>query len=346
MSGTSLDGLDIVLCRFDYQSGRWEYNLLKAQTVGYPSDWKMLLADAPELSGRALMQLHRDYGRWTGEVVLDFLSDCADRPDFIASHGHTVFHEPHKQLNFQLGDGAMIAAITGLTTLSDFRSLDICLNGQGAPLVPIGDDLLFHDYAACVNIGGFANVSCCREGRRIAWDICPVNFVINHLVAAKGMSMDRNGELGAGGRILPDLLAALNSLNYYYVAAPKSLGQEWVDGIFWPLIKPYAAHPLPDILRTLYEHFSDVMSFDLQPFTEDDRILFTGGGVYNTFLMQLLQTKLRASMVVPNAELVEYKEAIVFAFLGVLRHRREVNCLQGVTGASDNSCSGGEIVRG
>ncbi len=340
MSGTSLDGLDIVLCELERQGDDWSYALLKQQTVAYTDSWRARLQDAPGLSGRALLLLHREYGEWMAREVNTFLVDVPQQPDLIASHGHTVFHEPDKEFNFQLGDGNVLAAQTGITAIADFRSLDVCLNGQGAPLVPIGDELLFANYRACVNIGGFVNVSCRVGGERIAWDICPANFVTNRLVQPMGLSMDANGAMGAKGVVVPALQQELDALDYYQQTAPKSLSQEWVEQYVWPVIDKYEKCDVNDILRTYYEHITDVMAKNLNKHVPSGSILFTGGGVYNTFLMDLIKAKVKAEVIVPVANLVDYKEALVFAFLGLLRYRGEVNCLKSVTGASRDSSSG------
>ncbi|WP_439184393.1 anhydro-N-acetylmuramic acid kinase [Carboxylicivirga taeanensis] len=340
MSGTSLDGLDIVLCEFTWSQEQWHYTLLKHTTIAYPNTWQKRLKEAPALPGKELLMLHREYGQWLGTAVSGFLKGLKWQPDFIASHGHTVYHEPEKGFNFQLGDGNMISACTHLPVIADFRSLDVCFGGQGAPLVPIGDELLFGNYSACVNIGGFVNVSCPQSQRRIAWDICPANFVVNRLVKSIGMAMDRDGLMGQQGDLIESLQDDLSSLHYYKQSAPKSLSQEWVDEFIWPIFNNYQSYSLNDRLRTFYEHISDVIAHELSTYVSSGRILFTGGGVYNTYLMKLISEKTKSSVIVPDEVLIEYKEALVFAFLGLLRYRGEVNCLKSVTGAVCDSSSG------
>lgn len=340
MSGTSLDGLDIILCQLEKSDLGWQYQILNSTTISYSDHWRQSLLNAPLSGAKQLLKLNRRYGEWVVEQINEFLDPVKEKPDLIASHGHTVFHEPENGFNFQLGDPNIIAARTGITTVSDFRSLDVCLGGQGAPLVPIGDSLLFSDYEACVNIGGFANVSCQKNNQRIAWDVCPVNFVINRLVSKIGLAMDKNGKLGQQGNVIPELLSQLNSLIYYREKAPKSLAQEWVEKDFWPIVHTYKNSTLNDILRTCYEHFSDAIASDLNQYIQKGKILFTGGGVYNKFLMQLLKSKLKSSVVIPDNTLIDFKEALVFALLGVLRLRGEVNCLKSVTGAKRDNCSG------
>lgn len=346
MSGTSLDGLDMALCLLHlHSSDKWTYEFLKTKTQPYTDKWRTRLQQAPVLDGFNLQILHREYGSWIAQHIVEFLSGEGYQPDFIASHGHTVFHQPEKKLNLQVGDGAVIAAKTGITTISDFRSLDICLNGQGAPLVPIGDMLLFKDYVACVNLGGFSNVSSQVDGERKAWDISPLNFVINRLMNKLGLEMDRDGDFGRQGKIIDKLITELNNLNYYSLKAPKSLGQEWVENEFIPLLRLYNTCSLEDVVRTCYEHFANVMANDLNQLAIG-RILFTGGGVYNKFFMELIRQKVKGEVIIPDKQLIEYKEALVFALLGALRIGNKINCLASVTGADKNSSSGSIYVAG
>ena len=349
MSGTSLDGMDIALCNFKEKDEKWDFKILKAKTYAYTDEWKNSLKNATELSGFELIKLHKQYGKHTGELVNEFLKGVIQKTDLIASHGHTIFHVPVQQLNFQLGDGAVIAATTGFNTISDFRTLDIALNGQGAPLVPIGDNLLFHEYDSCINLGGFANISFENtEKKQIAFDICPINIVLNELAQSTGIEYDKGGELGMAGEIDKNLLESLNNLAYYKQKPPKSLGKEWVDDIIMPIINK-AAISINDKLRTYYEHIAYQLSFCIAGIekggnAEKNTILFTGGGTHNKFLMDLIIAKSNAEIIIPAKKIIDYKEALIFAFLGVLRFKRKVNCLSSVTGSKfDNS--GGVIHR-
>ncbi|MCU4175173.1 anhydro-N-acetylmuramic acid kinase [Carboxylicivirga sp. N1Y90] len=339
MSGTSLDGLDLVLCQLDFSNNTWEYKLIKTRTKPYSEYWLKALKNALELGGEDLMRLNREYGKWLGEQVKDFIEGEEKVPDFVASHGHTLFHDPENQFNFQLGDGAALAAACGLTTVCDFRSMDVCLKGQGAPLVPIGDAYLFSEYDACVNLGGFANVSVKLNDKRRAWDICPVNTVLNKLTNYLCLPFDYNGEIGRKGEVLPGLLKQLNILPYYQETCPKSLANEWLIEQFYPCVNSFINESVPDLLRTCYEHFSLQIASDINKVT-NGKILFTGGGAYNTFLIELIQSKLSGELIIPSSDLVEYKEALIFAFLGALRISNQMNCLQEVTGADNDSCSG------
>lgn len=350
MSGTSLDGMDIALCNFKEKNENWNFKILKAKTYAYNDDWKSRLKNASDLSGFELIKLHKEYGRYTGELVNQFLTGVIQKTDLIASHGHTVFHMPEQQLNFQLGDGAAIAATTGLNTVSDFRTLDIALNGQGAPLVPVGDYFLFRKYDSCINLGGFANISFENdEKKQIAYDICPANIIFNELAQSTGVEYDKDGELGLKGEINKALLKNLNKLAYYKQEPPKSLGKEWIDEKIMPSINKYQIS-INDKMRTVYEHIAIQVGESINRNikknngTKKSSILFTGGGTHNKFLMDLIKAKSKAAIIIPVKEIIDYKEALIFAFLGVLRFRRRVNCLSSVTGSkADNS--GGIIHR-
>lgn len=350
MSGTSLDGMDIALCHFKENNEQWDFKILKAKTYEYTDDWKNSLKNASELSGLELIKLHKKYGKYTGEQVNKFLTGVIQKTDLIASHGHTVFHMPEQQLNFQLGDGAAIAASTGINTVSDFRTLDVALSGQGAPLVPVGDYFLFRKYDSCINLGGFANISFENdEKKQIAYDICPINIVLNELAQSTGVEYDKDGELGLKGEINKALLKSLNKLAYYKQDPPKTLGKEWIDQIIMPLINK-STISINDKMRTVYEHVAFQMGESINKNIKEHNgrgkssILFTGGGTHNKFLMDLIKAKSKAAVIIPAKEIIDYKEALIFAFLGILRFRRQVNCLASVTGSkADNS--GGIIHR-
>ncbi|TAJ06827.1 anhydro-N-acetylmuramic acid kinase [Marinilabiliaceae bacterium JC017] len=339
MSGTSLDGLDLVLCEYYKNENKWDFEVKKHTTLPYSHEWFERLKNAPTLAGLELITLHRQYGQWIGSAINNFLADEKKHCELIASHGHTVFHKPHEKVSFQAGDGAIIAAETGITTISDFRTLDIALGGQGAPLVPIGDALLFEQYDVCVNLGGFANLSMETDDRRLAWDICPVNFVLNRLMMKLGKSYDDRGINGRKGKVITELYQQLNQLPYYGYTAPKSLGQEWIENEFQPILDSYNDCEIHDVLRTCYAHFADRITHDIN-LKNGSQVLFSGGGAKNDFLMALIAEKLKASVVIPNEVIVDYKEAIVFGFLGLLRWLKQPNCLASVTGASSDAVSG------
>jgi len=336
MSGTSLDGLDLAAVEFIYNNYHWEFSIVAAETVAYSSEWEERLKSSPALSGEQLLELHTSYGRYTGREIKKFLQKHALAPALIASHGHTVFHQPEKGFTFQLGNGASIIAETGIPTVADFRTGDVALGGQGAPLVPVGDKLLFSEYESCLNLGGFANISFDQSGNRVAFDICPVNFILNDLAQKTGWPYDAGGELGRSGKVNQKLLDQLNLLAFYRQSPPKSLGREWMDDYFMPLI---AADEIPfnDQLRTAYEHIAIQIS-NASP--GRGKMLVTGGGAFNTFLVERLKHYLKCEIVIPHAEIIQFKEALVFAFLGLLRSLGEINCYASVTGARRDSSAG------
>ena len=339
MSGTSIDGLDLVACRFTFDT-KWNFEILKANTISYSHKWVNKLTTAAELNALEFAFLHNGYGKFIGKQIGDFCADIPDKPVMIASHGHTIFHQPDMKLTVQIGNGANIAATSGIQTICDFRSLDVALGGQGAPLVPIGDELLFGEYEFCLNLGGIANVSFRENNERKAFDICPANMAFNHFTKELGYEYDLNGSFGRSGTIHPELLDLLNSLDFYQLDGPKSLGREWFETEFLPLIYSFQLTP-EDALRTLYEHVSDQIASAVDQYTKG-QILITGGGANNVFLMELFSEKTKHKTILPSAQIIDFKEAIVFAFLGVLRFRNENNCLKSVTGA-DHDHSGGTI---
>ncbi len=336
MSGTSLDGLDLAAVEFRRSENRWNFSIVAAETVKYSAEWEEKLRTAPELPGEKLIELHNIYGQFTGKEINRFIKINRLLPDLIASHGHTVFHQPEKGFTFQAGNGAYIAGETGITTVADFRTADVALGGQGAPLVPVGDRLLFPEYESCLNLGGFANISFEKNGKRIAFDICPVNFILNDLSRKLGKPFDENGELGRQGAIDNQLLEKLNKLKFYSQSTPKSLGKEWMDRHFFPIIEA-SNLTVQDKLRTVYEHIA-LQIAKVAP--AGGKMLVTGGGVFNSFLMERFKQHLKCEIVIPSSEIINYKEALVFAFLGLLRYMGEVNCYASVTGAKRDSSAG------
>lgn len=342
MSGTSLDGLDVCAVIFEKKRGGgakaagWSYEIAAAKTYRYPQSVREKLANAQSMSAKEFVTFHSEYGFFLGEKVKEFIKETRVKPDIIASHGHTIFHEPQKKVMCQIGDGAAIAATCGVPTVCDFRRLDIMLGGQGAPLVPIGDRILFGDYDYCLNIGGFSNISYESKGQRIAFDISPVNYVINHYCRQIGKEFDRDGEIAKSGRVDADLLQALNTLPYYSQRPPKSLGREWVEKNVFPLLNN-SDLTLEDKLRTFYEHITEQVAAVTQ---KGKSLLATGGGAYNKFLIERIKDLSGCDVIIPDATTIEYKEALIFALLGVLYMEGEVSCLSSVTGACKDNIGG------
>jgi anhydro-N-acetylmuramic acid kinase len=286
------------------------------------------------------MELHSEYGRFIGEQTNLFLKETGFTPDLIGSHGHTVFHQPEKHFTFQIGNGADIAASTQINTVADFRTGDVALGGQGAPLVPVGDQLLFSEYKYCLNLGGFANISFEKNKQRIAFDICPENFILNYFSEKQGFAFDRDGELGRKGKVDNDLLKKLNQLDFYQTNPPKSLGREWVEQVFMPVLNGFKITE-EDKLRTVYEHIAQQITRTVSGKGDgNEKMLVTGGGAFNAFLYELISKKAPIELVIPSNEIVNFKEALIFAFLGVLKITGQINCLSSVTGATRDHSSG------
>lgn len=346
MSGTSLDGLDLAYCEFIKKGKNWKFVLLASETIAYTNAFKKQLAEVDTASALDFVKLDHAFGVFTGKRINAFVRKNKILVDFISSHGHTVFHQPDLGITSQIGNGAAIAAETGFTTVCDFRRLDVALHGQGAPLVPIGDRYLFGNYDYCLNLGGFANVSFENNGKRIAYDICPVNLVLNKLVAERGLSFDKNGILGRKGQVNCKLVEELNSLKYYKKSFPKSLGKEWVLENILPIVDATSLS-LEDKLASFYTHIGLQIANSLGSIGNKKvaKVLVTGGGAYNEFLVECIRKNSGIELVIPNPQIIEFKEAIIFAFLGVLRIREQKNCLQSVTGADADSIGGCVYVR-
>lgn len=331
MSGTSLDGVDLAICRLGRNPD--QYEIIRAETIAYSTEWIAKLKQAESCSGLELMQLHREYGKFLGQLAKQFIGNT--HVDAIASHGHTIFHNPANGLTFQLGCGAELAATSGRITVADFRITDVAHGGQGAPLVPAGDATLFGQYKYCLNLGGFINVSYDESGKRIAFDIAPMNYVLNRLAQREGKSFDESGKMAASGKCIQSLLDKLNSLSYYSAPAPKSLGREWTEKEIFPLLNEN--YNTSDLLHTFTLHAAEQTAKYLQ---QDGRVLITGGGAYNSFFIEELKKRSVAEIVIPESQLINFKEALIFAWLGFLRLRNENNALSSVTGARRDSCGG------
>lgn len=338
MSGTSLDGLDICWVEFSKKKN-WEYKILAADTVAYTPAMKSELRIAVTKSPKALSSLNQSYTIYIAKLINLFIStNHIKRLDAVCSHGHTVFHQPLKGLTLQIGNLPELANYISQTVVCDFRVQDVAMGGQGAPLVPIGDALLFSQYDFCLNLGGFANISFQVKNQRIAFDICPANITMNHYAEILGQPYDIDGKLAGKGRLHIPLLKALNELDFYKKQPPKSLGLEWLQSEVFPIIKNYNLEPC-SVLRTLVEHTAfQIVNVLLSQNLKTG--LFTGGGVLNSFLMQRISQILGRPIPSTNRKIIHYKEAVVFGFLGVLKLRHEVNCLRSVTGAKEDHSSG------
>jgi len=336
MSGSSLDGLDIALVRFQEENDKYDFQILQAETLPYPEYWTKQLSDAFHKQPEDLVQLDKDYGKYLGEQVLAFAKKHNAKPDFVASHGHTIFHRPEEHYTLQIGDGQELSKACGFTVINDFRSKDVSKGGQGAPLVPIGDKLLFSDYEMCLNIGGIANISYDENGKRIAYDLCIANQALNYLANMNGLDYDRDGELARSGEVDHSLLKKLNNLPFFLQDPPKSLGREFFETYQKDLLKDLS---IPDMLSTFVEHIALQIAIPISLLPKG-KILCTGGGARNKYLIERLQARTKHEVVVPEKQIIDYKEALVFAFLGLLRIEGKANVLASVTGAENDSCSG------
>lgn len=344
MSGTSLDGLDMAYCHFSHKKGEWTYELIKGKSITYTHNWEQKLKTSANISAEQLLALDIAYGNFLGEQTKEFIKTDNLEVDFIASHGHTVFHQPKKSFTLQIGSGQEIAIATEKKVIAGFRNKDVAFGGQGAPLVPIGDQLLFGEYAACLNLGGIANISFDMDNNRVAFDIGMANMLLNYLANKLDKTYDASGLIARSGKVDNNLLKQLNALSYFSQPFPKSLGYEWFLSDVQPIIDQ-SNSSIEDKLCTAVEHeaiqITNIFKSDMQ---QKGKVLITGGGAFNTFLIERIKhyTPKNIKIIIPDADTIEYKEAIIFAFMGILRDRDEINCLKSVTGASID-VSGGEI---
>ena len=338
MSGTSLDGLDIAYCSFSFKKS-WSYKIRAFKTINYTPSFKERLRNAPLLESSLLTNLSEDFGMLMAENVQAFVvENSISQIDLIASHGHTVFHEPENGVTLQIGNPKPIYDLLKVPIAYDFRTQDVSLGGQGAPLVPFVDQLLFSEYDACLNLGGFSNISYDDKGVRVAFDICPVNIVLNLWANKLGFDFDDKGMLASSGEIHLPLLEHLNKLDYYSKPLPKSLGWEWVVTNVLPLLEIEGLSET-DILRTYTEHAAQQMS-EIFNYNKLQSVFITGGGVYNSFLLSRMQVFSPDTNFKMAANLTESKEAMAFAFLGLMKMNKQINVLSSVTGSVKDHCSG------
>jgi anhydro-N-acetylmuramic acid kinase len=336
MSGTSLDGVDLVYATFNRgQNGQWSYSIEHSETIAFPDSLLDQLHESGNLLGSQLAQLDHDLGVFFATIINDFvLQFQIDKSaiDAIASHGQTVYHQPAKGFTTQIGNPAVIAFHTGIPTIGDFRTKDVL------PLVPIGDRCLFkNDAAAFLNIGGFTNISFEQNGVMRAFDICPGNLPLNKLVRSKELSYDKDGLLARTGELNYFLLDLLNSLPYYEKKAPKSLGTEWLEQDFYPLLK--FDKDIENNLATVVEHIAIQIGKTLNDH-QLESVMITGGGAKNSYLIERLKRYFKGNIILPDNQLIDFKEALIFALLGVLFLEKEPNCIASVTGASKDVCGG------
>lgn len=337
MSGSALDGIDLVDVDF-WNDGNWHIEIVAKDNYDYDDDWRKKLSDAFYYDKNKLQNIDYQYGKLLGQVTKQFIDKFNLKPEFVASHGHTIFHKPQEHYTLQIGDGQALANECGITVINDFRTEDVLKGGQGAPLVPIGDKLLFSDYPICLNIGGITNVSYDVDSQRIAYDICIANQALNYLANRLSMPYDKDGLKARSGLIDNQLLSTLNSHPFYSQKYPKSLGREFFEDNIKPLLEN--RDDIANLMATFVEHIAIQIGESVMTFPETSQLLITGGGAKNKFLVERIQAHTKHHVVVPSDDIIDYKEALVFAFLGLLRSRNEINVLKSVTGAESDSSSG------
>jgi anhydro-N-acetylmuramic acid kinase len=334
MSGTSMDGLDLALCDFNMINNQVNFLVIASETIPYETVWKERLQNVFDATAEQYFKLNSLYGEFIALSVNTFLNKHQLTADYLASHGHTVFHRPQLGFTTQIGCGATIAAHTGISTICDFRSLDVALKGQGAPLVPIGDRDLFHQYESCLNLGGIANISFTKNNSTHAFDICIANMALNFLTETLGKSYDEGGKMAATGMCEDLLLQKLLNLRTHH----QSLGREWFEQNFMPVLKT-SGLSIPDQLATCVEFIAKQIS---QVLIEQNlrSVLITGGGAYNTYLIERMKHYFKGDIEIPSDEIIQFKEAIIFAYLGYLRVNEKINTLSSVTKAGSDSIGG------
>lgn len=339
MSGTSLDGVDLAHIHFTIHNDIWGFKILEAETVGYSTEWFNKLKNAVQFSEEELTILNEDYTNLLAEVITKFISkNSIKNLDAVCSHGHTILHQPQNGFTLQIGNLPEIAKMIGQKVVCDFRVQDVKLGGQGAPLVPIGDQILFSEYDYCLNLGGFSNVSFAKNNSRVAFDISPVNTVLNFYANELNLAYDDKGAIAKTGKLNQSLFDELNDLSFYSKPYPKSLGFEFVKEIVIPLVESHEISR-EDKMHTFTIHVAFQIAEALSK--KKTKLLITGGGAYNDFLIEEIQKYLpEMEIIIPNKKVLEFKEALIFALLGVLKLRGEINVLSSVTGAERDHSSG------
>ena len=337
MSGTSIDGVDLVYANFFYDK-HWSFKILKSKTYEYDMDWQNILKNLSDKDLNSIKLIDKNYTKLLSEYILKFIEEFSIKQiDFISSHGHTALHDPSNSITYQIGNLKELSDYIGLKVICDFRDQDIKLGGQGAPLVPVGEKYIFPEYSTLINLGGFANITINSNNNLIAYDICPVNIVFNHLSNLKDLKYDDKGKMALSGTLNIELFNCLQSLEYYKQVSPKSLGVEWVYQNIFPIVNCFSEIPLEDLLNTFSKHFAGQIANNIK---SSNKTLITGGGAYNDYLIQNIIDLTESEIIIPRSEIIEFKEALIFGFLGVLKDLNINNCYSSVTGAMKDHCSG------
>ena len=337
MSGTSLDGLDLVFVRFKLDK-YWRYDIIHSKTYKYQKKWNDLLQKISQKKIDSIKKIDKEYTKLLSKYIKNFINEFSIIDvDFISSHGHTAIHNPAKSKTYQIGNLPILAKYINLKVVCDFRVQDIKFGGQGAPLVPVGEDYLFSEYDTFINLGGFANITKRFKNNIIAYDICPINIVFNYLSRLIRLEFDNKGYIASTGNLNKDLYYCLEQLDYYKLNPPKSLGIEWVNDEIYPILERFLSIPTQDLMNTFSNHFASQISKNIE---NQEKIMITGGGAYNDYLIENIKSLTKSNIYIPDPKIIEYKEAMIFSFLGVLKILGINNCYSSVTGAKIDHCSG------
>jgi len=341
MSGTSIDGVDLVYVRFSHNNS-WSFKIINSKTYDYDNEWQYILKSLTTKDINSIKKIDKNYTKLLSKYILDFIKEFSVTAiDFVSSHGHTALHDPSNALTYQIGNLDELSNYLGLKVICDFRAQDVKLGGQGAPLVPVGESYLFPEYNTLINLGGFANITKKINDNLIAYDVCPLNIVFNQLSSLIELKYDDKGKIALSGKINIELFNCLQSIEYYKLDPPKSLGVEWVSAIISPIINKFSEVPVEDLLHTFSNHFARQIVDNIK---STDKVLITGGGAYNDYLIQKIRDLTKSIIIIPDSEIIEFKESLIFAFLGVLRNLNINNCYSSVTGAIKNHSSGNIII--
>lgn len=356
MSGSSLDGLDIAYCQFEIEKKEGDqlyvhdWDVLEAETIGFSESWQARLSQLPTQTALVFAKTHTYLGHYFGDIVNDFINRYQIEPDFIATHGHTIFHDPMGRMTIQIGDSSAMAAKTGFPVISNFRNQDIAIDGQGAPVAPIIDKYLLPGHDFYLNLGGIANITTIVPNKIIAFDICPANQLLNALANRLNLEYDEGGQIAAAGKVLPDLLKEINRADFYRISYPKSLDNKWSQtAILSKITEDPTA--IPDQLCTFVEHIAYQIAFAIKQVIRKEKVekeqlslLATGGGAFNVYLMERLQHHCNqvanVEVVIPNPDIIQFKEAALMAWMGVMRAENVPNVLKTVTGAKRDTING------
>lgn len=338
MSGTSIDGIDLALIEFSVANDI-NYKFLASKTYKYSEDWVQKLRYNPTISAADLFKLDHEYAIYSAEVINKFIQEFdlnREEINCVAHHGHTYLHRPDLGYTFQLGCSPILSDLVQLDFITDFRKEDVALGGQGAPLVPIGDLYLFKEYDACINLGGFMNISFQEGNSRTAYDLGSFNYILNHLANKLGLEYDKEGSIARSSKADSSLLEKLTKLDYYQRELPKSIGAEYAEAYIIPLVDQFETTVA---ISTYTKHAALIVAKEVDNHSFK-KILLSGGGAHNLYFIDLLQELTTAEIVVSNQELTDFKEALIFALLALLKREEKINVLSSVTGSNTDHSAG------